>query len=212
MSLLARTMTIEHDLFGALVEPPVIPGLASCDDVLSPAQETELIARIDASDLAPFRFQGWLGKRLTRSFGWTYDFDNGSFEQGEPMPDWLLPVRDLAANATGLNPAALVQALVIRYDPGAGIGWHKDRPVFEHVVGLSLGNAAEMRFRRRLPKGFDRHTALLKPRSLYRLSGEVRDAWEHSIVPMEIPRWSITFRSLRNRSADRSSKNRDPAD
>ena len=45
-----------------------------------------------------------------------------------------------------LQPDELVQALPIRYDPGAWIGWHRDRPVFEHVLGISLGAPATMRF------------------------------------------------------------------
>jgi hypothetical protein len=53
-----------------------------------------------------------------------------------------------AEGFAGLEAGALVQAPLIRYDRGAGIGWHKDRPVFEHVVGISLGNPATMRFRR----------------------------------------------------------------
>ncbi|WP_171905932.1 alpha-ketoglutarate-dependent dioxygenase AlkB, partial [Sphingobium phenoxybenzoativorans] len=88
---------------------------------------------------------------------------------------------------------------LIRYDPGAGIGWHKDRPVFEHVVGISLGNPATLRLRRRTPTGFDRARVQLEPRSIYHLAGEVRHAWEHSIAPMEVPRGSITFRSLGRR-------------
>ena len=57
-----------------------------------------------------------------------------------------------------------------------------------------------MRFRRRRPDGFDRVKIPLPPRSIYHLSGEVRHQWEHSIVPMEVPRWSVTFRSLAIRS------------
>jgi alkylated DNA repair protein (DNA oxidative demethylase) len=86
--------------------------------------------------------------------------------------------------------------LLIRYDPGAGIGWHRDRPVFEHVIGVSLGAPATMRFRRRKPGGFDRASAGLSPRSIYHLSGEARYQWEHSIAEMTVTRWSITFRSL----------------
>jgi alkylated DNA repair dioxygenase AlkB len=86
--------------------------------------------------------------------------------------------------------------MLIRYDPGAGIGWHRDRPVFEHVLGISLGQPAKMRFRRRRPGGFDRASACLEPRSLYHLTGEARHQWEHSIATMEATRWSITFRSL----------------
>lgn len=196
----------QADLFGgarpARTGSP--PGLTSQAEVISSAHERELIARIDASQLEPFRFQGWLGKRLTRSFGWAYDFDNGRFEPAEPLPDWLLPLREIAGTSAGLAPERLVQALLIRYDPGAGIGWHKDRPVFEHVVGLSLGNAATLRLRRRTPGGFDRFAHEALPRALYHLAGEARHEWEHSIAAMTVPRWSITFRSL---AGDKSLKN-----
>lgn len=181
------------DLFGT----SILPGLETRDAIVDPAEELELVARIDAANLEPFRFQGWLGKRLTRSFGWTYDFDRGSFAPSEPFPAWLGPLRRRAASFAGLDPDALVQALLIRYDPGAGIGWHRDRPVFEHVVGISLGHEAVMRFRRRAGARFERRQIPLPPRSIYHLSGEARNAWEHSIAPMEVPRWSITFRSLR---------------
>ena len=183
---------LQPDLF----ERPLVAGLAFQTDLITREVETELIARIDAIDLAPFRFQGWLGKRLTASFGWRYDFDSASFGPTEPIPDWLLPIRNSAAAFAGLAPDNLVQVLLTRYDPGAGIGWHRDRPVFEHVVGISLGVAATMRFRRRKPGGFDRANVPLPPRSAYHLSGEVRYDWEHSIAEMDVTRWSITFRSL----------------
>ncbi|RDE06609.1 alpha-ketoglutarate-dependent dioxygenase AlkB [Sphingomonas aracearum] len=184
---------IQADLFGA---SPPIPGLASSDELVSPQEERDLVARIDATDLTPFQFHGWTGKRLTTSFGWHYDFDRGGMAQTEPMPGWLLPIRDRAAAFAGLPADALAQALLIRYDPGAGIGWHRDRPVFGHVVGLSLGAPATMRFRKRRSGGFDRVAVPLPPRGAYLLSGEARHDWEHSIAPMEVARHSITFRSL----------------
>ncbi|RKE54006.1 MULTISPECIES: alpha-ketoglutarate-dependent dioxygenase AlkB [unclassified Sphingomonas] len=180
------------DLFGT----PVLSGLEYRDALLSRDEEEALIARIDEQDLAPFQFQGWLGKRLTRSFGWHYDFDTSRFGETDPLPDWLLPIRRSAAAFAKLPEEALVQALLIRYDPGAGIGWHRDRPVFEHVVGISLGVPATMRFRRRKAGGFDRAAVPLAPRSVYHLSGEARHDWEHSIAEMEVTRWSITFRSF----------------
>ena len=155
-----------------------------------------LIASIDATELSPFRFHGWFGKRLTASYGWHYNFDDASFAPAEAIPNWLLPVRAKAAQFARLQPSELVQALLIRYDPGAGIGWHRDRPVFEHVLGISLGAPATMRFRRRRRGGFDRASAKLAPRSIYHLTGEARHEWEHSIAAMEVTRWSITFRSL----------------
>jgi alkylated DNA repair dioxygenase AlkB len=182
-----------------LFDTPLLPGLASADRFLSETEEQALIAHINAQTLEPFRFQGWLGKRLTTSFGWSYDFDRGAFDQADPIPEWLKPVKRRAAAFAGLPDDALVQALLIRYDPGAGIGWHRDRPVFEHVVGISLGVPAAMRFRRRRGSGFDRVSAPLTPRSVYHLSGEARHEWEHSIVEMEMTRWSITFRSFSER-------------
>ncbi|PZU07584.1 MAG: 2OG-Fe(II) oxygenase [Sphingomonas sp.] len=180
------------DLFGA----PTRPGLALSEAFVTPAEETALIARIDDVGLSPFKFQQWTGKRLTRSFGWSYDFETGRFAPAEPIPCWLEQIKARAAQFAGLDAADLIQALVIRYDPGAGIGWHKDRPVFEHVVGISLGHAATMRFRRRVGKGFERSSAPLAPRSIYHLTGQIRHEWEHSIAPMSDPRWSVTFRSL----------------
>src|ERR1700710_1256932 len=78
------------------------------------------------------------------------------------------------------------QALVTRYDPGAGIGWHRDRPVFEHVVGISLESNTTLRFRRRHDKGFNRVAVPLPPRSVYHLSGEARHGWEHGIAEMTV--------------------------
>lgn len=182
------------DLFGY----PALSGLDLCLDHVRPEAETALSNGIDRLDLTPFRFQQWTGKRLTTSFGWRYDFETGGFDRADPVPGWLLPVRDSAARFAGLPADALEQVLLTRYDPGAGIGWHRDRPVFEHVVGISMGAEATLRFRRRRPAGgFDRHSIDLPPRSAYHLSGEARWDWEHSIAPQAATRWSITFRSLR---------------
>jgi CRISPR-associated Cas5-like protein len=176
---------------------PVLPGLATAEKLVSAAEEQTLIAAIDAAPLAPFRFQGWTGKRLTVSYGWTYDFDSARFAESDPIPDWLKPLQAKAAAFARLAPGDLAHVLLIRYDPGAGIGWHRDRPVFDQVIGVSLGAPAVMRFRRRTDRGFERRSLPLPPRSAYLLSGEVRREWEHSIAPMDLARWSITFRTLR---------------
>lgn len=180
------------DLFGR----PILPGISTAEGVIDEGLEATFIAHIDAQALEPFRFQGWIGKRLTTSFGWSYDFDRGSFDAADPIPDWLKPLKTIAALFAGADDSELVQALLIRYDPGAGIGWHRDRPVFEDVVGISLGVPATLRFRRRRPGGFDRVAVPLAPRSIYHLSGEARHLWEHSIAEMEETRWSVTFRSF----------------
>jgi DNA oxidative demethylase len=179
-----------------LFDAPLIAGLRYREERISRADEESLISRISAMDLPPFRFQGWLGNRKTASFGWRYDFDDSSFSKGEPIPLWLQPLRETAADFAGLRAEDFVQVLVARYDPGAGIGWHRDRDVFDKVVGISLASPAALRFRRRRKGGFDRARLELAPRSFYLLSGEARRDWEHSIAPGNKLRFSVTLRTL----------------
>lgn len=180
------------DLFGE----PRIAGLEYRPDFITAAEEQALIDQLSEEQLSPFRFQGWTGKRLTRTFGWRYDFDDASFTKAEPIPGWLEPLRNKAAKYASISPDAFNHALLVRYDPGSGIGWHRDRPVFETVVGVSLGSAAILRFRRRRQDGFDRARIEVEPRSAYLLKGSARHEWEHSIAPGESLRFSITFRTL----------------
>ncbi|MDQ3144651.1 MAG: alpha-ketoglutarate-dependent dioxygenase AlkB [Pseudomonadota bacterium] len=184
-----------------LFDTAPIVGLRLEEAFITCEQERGLLEQIEALDLAPFRFHGWTGKRLTRSFGWRYDFDDASFRQTDPLPGWLIPIRDRAARFAGLRPDDFPHALVTRYDVGAGIGWHRDRPQFDKVVGISLGAPAVLRFRQRTPSGFRRVRLPLEPRSAYLLSGEARQEWEHGIAPGEAFRCSITFRSLREVAA-----------
>jgi alkylated DNA repair dioxygenase AlkB len=181
---------------GLLFDAPVVAGLNYRDDLISEAEEQELIRRLGALDLSPFLFHGWTGNRKTQSFGWRYDFEDSSFTPAAPIPDWLEPVRHKAAAFAGLAPDAFVHVLLARYDPGAGIGWHRDRDVFEEVVGISLNVPATLRFRERTANGFRRAKLEVLPRSAYLLSGEARWDWEHSIVAGEQLRFSITFRTL----------------
>jgi len=191
-----------------LFDAPLIDGLRYAEGVISAAEEQALLRRLAQLDLAPFKFHGWLGNRRTQSFGWRYDFEDASFTPADPLPDWLLPLRAHAAAFAGIAPDDFVHVLLARYDPGAGIGWHRDRDVFDQVVGISLGTPATLRFRRRTATGINRASLEVAPRSAYLLSGEARHDWEHSIAPGTTLRFSITFRTLSERgraSAQRSS-------
>ena len=179
-----------------LFSQPLIAGLDYRPDFIGEAEHDDLVRRLAALDLAPFRFHGWIGNRKTQSFGWRYDFDDASFTPAEPFPDWLEPLRNQAAAYAGANPDDIHHALLARYDPGAGIGWHRDRDVFDKVVGVSLGSPAVLRFRQRTPDGFRRTSLEVEPRSAYLLTGEARYRWEHRIVPGDRLRFSITFRTL----------------
>jgi DNA oxidative demethylase len=179
-----------------LFDAPVIAGLRYEEALIGEHEERALVERLAALDLAPFRFHGWLGNRKTQSFGWRYDFEDATFTPAEPLPEWLHPLRAKAAAFAKLAPDDFVHVLLARYDPGAGIGWHRDRDVFDEVVGISLGTPATLRFRQRTPAGFRRAKLEVAPRSAYLLSGEARHDWEHSIAPGEHLRFSITFRAL----------------
>ena len=176
---------------------PLPAGLAYQPDFLTAKEETALLARMADLPFKPFQFHGFEGKRRTVSFGWHYRFDGSGLAEAEAMPDWLAAVRDRADAATGVT--GLVHALLIEYEAGAGIGWHRDRPDFGEVVGISLGAPAPLRFRRKLDTKWERFTLEAAPRSLYHLSGPARSEWEHSILAVPAPRYSITFRTLRTR-------------
>lgn len=78
-------------------------------------------------------------------------------------------------------------------------GWHRDKGVFDEVVGISLVSPCNFRFRRKAGSTWERYSLTVEPRSAYLLRGESRTIWEHSIPGVEALRYSITFRSLRSR-------------
>ena len=177
--------------------PPAPEGFRYRADFVSPAEEAELAGRLAELPFEPFQFRGYEGRRRVVSFGWRYDFNGPGLVAAEPMPAWLLPLRDRAAGFAGLPPEAFVHVLINEYREGAPIGWHKDRPVFEKVVGVSLLSATVMRFRRRVGERFERINTPLAARSAYLLDGPARLHWEHSLPEAVAHRYSITFRNLR---------------
>jgi alkylated DNA repair protein (DNA oxidative demethylase) len=189
-----------------LFDLPLLPGLRFREELLGGDEEAALISEIGRIDLSPFRFQGWTGKRMTRTYGWRYDFDDRSFQPVEEIPEWMGGLREKAARFAGLDAAQFVHALVTRYDHGAPIGWHRDRPNFGTVVGISLGSEAVLRFRKSEGSSFRRFSLTLPPRSAYMLSGEARHEWEHSIAPAERLRFSITFRTLSDKGLAAASR------
>ena len=181
-----------------LAEPDSGPeGLGYRADFLSAGEERDLLDHLARLPFKPFEFQGFLGKRETVSFGWSYRFDGSGLAPAEPMPDWLLPLRERAAGFAGVDAGSLEHALLIRYGEGAGLGWHRDRPVFGDVIGVSLLAPAPLRFRRRSGDNWQRFTLTAEPRSAYLLRGPARDQWEHSIPPVDSLRYSVTFRTLK---------------
>jgi hypothetical protein len=79
--------------------PALPPGFKYQPDLLSPAQERELVARFAGLPFKEFECQGFLGKRRVVSFGWQYDFNDRQLRRTQEIPDFLLPVRDTAASS-----------------------------------------------------------------------------------------------------------------
>jgi alkylated DNA repair dioxygenase AlkB len=188
-------MPLQPDLF-ALAPPPDLPeGLRYQPDLITVDEERDLAARFETLPFKPFEFHGYTGHRQVVSFGWRYDFGRRSLDRTTPIPDFLLPLRAKVAAFAGRPPETFEQVLVSLYEPGAVIGWHRDRPEFGEVAGVSLLTPCRFRLRRKVADGWERRAFEAAPRSAYLLSGAARTEWEHSIPPLETRRYSVTFRT-----------------
>jgi alkylated DNA repair dioxygenase AlkB len=124
-----------------------------------------------------------------------YDYTLRRLQEAEPIPEGLGSIVS-QVEAFGGRSTQVRQILCTEYDTGVGIGWHRDKPHFDRVFGMSLGSACKFRFRRPLGDKWQRFTLDAEPRSLYMMSGAARHEWEHSIPAVEAPRYSITFRTM----------------
>ncbi|NPC58500.1 alpha-ketoglutarate-dependent dioxygenase AlkB [Caenimonas soli] len=183
------------DLFG---EPQFPEGFRYAPDVLSTADERLLVRRFEDLALQAFEFRGYSANRRIYTFGHKYVFAGQKPRADSSIPDYLRPLTEIAAHITGKPTEAFEQVMVTQYPPGAGIGWHRDRPVYEDIVGISFLAPCHLRLRQRQSDGsWVRRAAPIEPRSAYLLSREVRDEWQHSIAAMDEPRYSVTLRTFR---------------
>jgi alkylated DNA repair dioxygenase AlkB len=166
-------------------------------ELIAAEAEAALLGELETLRFDPIVLHGRAAKRTGRHFGLDYDYESRTPRPGEPVPAWLLPVRERAAELAGVEPEELVEILVQRYPPGSTIGWHRDAPAFDKVVGVSLGGSSRLRFQRGKREKRRLWEVTLEPRSGYLLDGEARWSWEHSIPPTKELRYSITFRTLR---------------
>jgi alkylated DNA repair dioxygenase AlkB len=186
-----------------LLEPPLVApsGFIYRPSLISLGEQTEIIRHVRDLPFKEFEFQGYRGKRRVVSFGLHYDFAKSKLQHAMEMPAFLLSLRESAARFAGLAAEELPHVLITEYSVGAAIGWHKDRSVFEDVIGVSLLSACRFRFRKKVDKGWSRAAVVLEPGSAYLLRGEARTVWEHSIPEAESLRYSITFRSVKKSAA-----------
>ena len=200
-------MAPQQTLFSS--EPDLPPGFRYAPEFVTAAEEQSLAEAIAALEFSKVEMRGAVAKRRTAHFGWTYGYEARTSEPGVPIPAFLLPLRARAAEWAGIPPDDLGEALVTEYPAGAGIGWHRDAPMFGDVIaGVSLLSACRMKFRPyvspanlREVKGPRRttHEIELAARSGYVIAGVARREFEHSIPDAQGLRYSITFRTLRSR-------------
>lgn len=181
--------------------PPSTPpeGFRYQADLLPVEEEQALVERIRELPLKEFEFHGYVGRRRVISFGWHYDFGTSRLQQAEGIPPFLHKLQERAADFAGLLAQDLPHALITEYSPGSAIGWHRDKGVFDEVVGVSLVSPCVFRFRRKAGAKWERYSLTAEPHSIYLLRGASRTDWEHSIPAVDALRYSITFRSLRGR-------------
>ncbi len=182
------------DLFG---KPALPDGFRYVADVLSAAEERELVRCFEKLAVQPYLFRGFEAHRRIFTFGHQYAFAGQKPRDESAIPGYLLPLADIAAQVSGRPAADFRSMMVSEYAPGAGIAWHRDKPQYEDIVGFSFLAPCLFRLRRKVGDAWERRSPLVEPRSVYLLSGPVRDEWQHSIAPMETLRYSVTLRTFR---------------
>ena len=192
----------QADLFD--LAPPLPAGLPQGlryePAFLSLEEEAALIGVIRALPLAAAKYKAYTARRRVVSYGGSFDYDANRLQPATPLVASLAPLRDRVARWAGFAPDELVHALVAEYAPATPLGWHRDVPDFEEVMGVSLGAPAVLRFRPYPPvdpKRSDIVRLQAAPRSIYLLQGPARWGWQHSVAPVEALRWSVTFRTSR---------------
>lgn len=171
-------------------------GFAYQAELITPEEERDLVSRFKDLPFKPYEHLGYLGNRRVAGFGWRQDADGKMVETGEPIPELLSSLLDKVAVFTGLARESFRHALITEYSPGAGIGWHRDRPPALAIAGVSLVSPCTFRLRRKTGDKWDRASIIAAPRSAYLMSGPSRSAWQHSIPPVEAMRYSVTFRTV----------------
>ena len=181
--------------------PAALPeGAAYEDDFISREEEAQLLACIAQLPLQEAQYKQYTARRRVASFGGVFDYDTLELKPAGELPGELAWLRVRAARWLGVAPGDFTHALVAEYRPGTPLGWHRDVPQFECVVGISLATPARLRFRPYppdRPRREDIVTLEVQPRSVYKLTGAARWDWQHSVPPVDALRYSVTFRTPR---------------
>src|SRR4051812_46895164 len=128
--------------------PDLPDGFVYRPEFLTISEEAELIAIIGALEFREFQMHGVTARRRVVQFGWHYSFNSFRLTPAPDMPAGFGAIRERAARLAAIEPDLFSEVLVTEYQPGAGIGWHRDAPPFGIVAGISLAGRCRMRFQR----------------------------------------------------------------
>jgi alkylated DNA repair dioxygenase AlkB len=140
-----RALFMEMEQKPPEVEPR---GFRHREQIVSEEEEAALAAGPEKLGLKPFEFHGFPGNQRVINFGLKYDFSLRSVQRADDMPSFLNDLLSRAASFADREKGAVRQVGVNEYHPGAGIRWHKDKPQFGIIVGVSLLAATRLRFRK----------------------------------------------------------------
>ncbi len=186
----------QGELFGGMQYLP--PGFVYQPDFLSAGEEATLLAEILRLPLSEAKYKEYTAKRRIISFGGRYDFSSNELIPTGPIPLFLGGLRQRIAAWANFPATRFTHALIAEYQTGTQLGWHRDVPEFEIIVGVSLAGSCRMRLRPYPPKKGRNPESLsvkLERGSAYIMRGQARWAWQHSIPPTTATRYSITFRT-----------------
>ena len=190
----AHTLPVnQQELFASRLALP--EGFTYAPGFLTVAQEAQLLEQLQALPFQEAQYKEWRARRRIVSFGGSYDFSRQQLRPAPPIPEFLHALR--AGGGVGrLAPARLQHAMIAEYRPATQLGWHRDVPDFEDVIGVSLLGHARMRFRPWPPRPNERTSCAieLEPRPVYLMRGAARWQWQHAVSPTRELRYSITFR------------------
>jgi DNA oxidative demethylase len=172
-------------------------GLIYAEDFLGNAAEDALLAYVASLKYERVMMRGNIARRTVHHFGLRYDYGSKVLKEAEPIPPEFAPLINRAEDFSGLTSGSVVEALVNRYPPGAGVGWHSDAPMYRTIIGISLGSPCKIQFKTKEANEARVFEQPLSPRSIYVLRDQVRDEWQHRIPSTNGERYSLTFRSLR---------------
>lgn len=186
-------MAEQIPMFDDVVKPK---GFYYIRNFISEDEEEKYLRAIRKLEWQEVKMHGVIAKRRVFHFGLDYKFDSRVLTPTIPPPLFLRPLIKKAALTMKVIPEDLQEVLVSHYPVGAPIGWHRDAPQFERLLGVSLASSCVMKFRKESEEKTYHYKQLLEQRSAYIMQGDARWNWKHHIPGVKEERFSITFRTV----------------